>query len=49
MGLSTVPSVGNKEVLREPPAGLTGASVKQESHTCLGCGMVVCSVLNLVK
>lgn len=41
MGLSTVPGVGNKEVLCEPPGGLSGASVKQESHTCLGCDMVV--------
>lgn len=45
MGLSVVPSVASKEVLREPPGGLRGASVKQESHRCLACGMVVCMAL----
>lgn len=36
---------GNKEELCEPPVGLRGASVKQDSRTCLGCGMVVCMAL----
>lgn len=45
MGLSTDPTVGNKEVLCELPGGLCGAPLKQESHTCLGCGMVVCMAL----
>lgn len=52
MGLSTVPSVGNKAVLCEPPGGLRGASVKPGVSYMfvlwLGslCGA---SVLNLVK